>query len=130
VADLAPIGQALAALRQKRLTQASGAGDKGIDFAEEAFPPPSRVNSLVEEMSQRPEAFSLKESDEVGHEFMETRARYQVWNQLTEETDTNDLSWGDQELVQQSSSWPVPWTVAAGLGGVFLLALYLYNKKR
>jgi hypothetical protein len=61
---------------------------------------------------------------------METRSRYQVWNQLTEETDTNSLSWGDQELVQQSSSWPSPWAVAAGLGGVFLLALYLYNRKR
>jgi hypothetical protein len=128
--NLEPIGQALASLRQKRLTQASGALDKGNDFEDEAFPPPSRVNALVDQMSQRPEAFSLRESDEVGHEFMETRSRYQVWNQLTEETDTNSLSWGDQELVQQSSSWPSPWAVAAGLGGVFLLALYLYNRKR
>jgi len=130
VADLAPIGQALAALRQRRLTQASGAADRGSAFQDEAFPPPSVVSALVQEMSLRPAAFSLRESEEVGHEFMETRTRYQVWNQLTEATDTNDLTWGNQELAQESSSWPAPWAVAAGLGGVFLLALYLYNRRR
>lgn len=123
---LAPIGEALAALRQTRLQQAVHATDKGNDYEEEAFPPPSVIALLVAKMRQQPNAFKLAEEDYVGHEFMAQRDKYAVWKQTDNSIEKDTLTWGKPA----PAKWLTPFNAAAvaGLSVVFFAALHAYNK--